>query len=167
MALGEFCTCVNQQIYAYMKKKCFIIFSQTQTEPSTNQNSLSIPLSLNTTCSILYRVYENLVEFCTEFYAVLGIYWAKLASCVLLVINGAFKVQIKISTKNSVIWLASHKLWRPCTRSDLLYKSYSFLTCMKSLNEIFSDLYIVVQISVSHCRQCVTRQLGYSVLYQL
>lgn len=147
MTLGGFCTCTNLQIYAYKKKKTLTIFTKIQTETSTNQNSLSIPHAPNTTYSILYRVSANLVEQCIKSHTVLGIYWTKLTNFVFWIANGASKEQIKILANSSIIWSAAQKLWKLCTRLDLLSKSSSFLTCM---NKIFSHLYNVVQSSVSH-----------------
>lgn len=133
-----------------MKRKCSIIFTKAQTESSTRKNFLSIPPASEH--YVLHSI-QDIQEFgstCTKFYTVWRIYWTKLTGSVLWIVNVTAKVQNTISANNSGIWSATHKLWRLSTKSDLLFKFYWFLACVKSLDKVFSNFYNIVQSSDSH-----------------
>lgn len=149
MTLREFYICANLQIL-HIWREGTLSFTLKYKWNHPPIRILCQFLWTYTSRFILHRVYENLVELCIKFYTVLGVYWTKLASCVLWTVNGASKKQTEILVNNSVMWSAAHKLWKLSTKSDLHFKSYSFLTCVKSLVEIFSHFYNVVHNSVSH-----------------
>lgn len=148
----------------YEEKAPYHFYSNTN-RPSANQNSLSVPLDLNITCSILHVIYENSVEFCIKFYTVLEIEQNQPVvsfSLKMVLLRYRLKFQYKIQLSAQF----------PINCEDPVpNQTYS-------INPIFFDLYeylnensliFIMQFRTvfPNCRQCVTQQLGYSVVYQL